>query len=521
MIQGTATSYINLADIIYQTAQNNGVSAVAVNSGGTGYVVGDILTVAGGTTTGAGAATLEVTSVSGGVIDGIKVKMAGAYSSNPTTTANAVTGGTGSSATIDLTMLAYGWTGNRRTQEAASATVAAGGTGYTVGDVLTLDSDDGSVVNTAATFTVATISGGGGTGPVATVTLTTAGSYAEVHGTPTAVSVTGGTGGNDCTLNVTFQDATTQDSEFLLEGEGAGSDAICVGFRTYNNATVFNWEMAGFTGYSATDIWDNQPGISEGRYDRATPDDGGSFVTMATTAAQSIEYWVHIDTYAIAGAFRNGTTYPSLYAGWLNPFGTASEFTYPLCVAGNSSNPFLAFNATDIFNSGISDPINHDADTGDGPMQYRDAAGVWQQFKNGFATRTQSLDYVVFPAGSPSTGSAGDILEQDLVFEDNFKFSNASGTGALIPQSADPGSPEYNLKQVQDSGGDQTFLWPLTLVAWNSTNTLQGELRNCYWIHNDGGIVAEDDTRISGVDYRFFQAGARSNNWAFWALREN
>jgi Ca2+-binding RTX toxin-like protein len=68
----------------------------------------------------------------------------------------------------------------------ATVTLGAAGTGYTVGDVLTLA---GSKVN-PGTVTVATITGGGATGPVGTVTLTTAGSgYAAA-----TAATTGGTG---------------------------------------------------------------------------------------------------------------------------------------------------------------------------------------------------------------------------------------------------------------------------------------------------------------------------------------
>jgi len=435
LIQGTATDYIDLAAVIRDTAQERGLSAVAVNAGGTGYTVGDLLTVAGGTTTGAGAATIEVTSVSSGVIDGVKVKMSGAYSSDPTTTANAVTGGTGSSATIDLTMADYGWTEERDTAYSGS------------------------------------------------------------------------------------------DREIILNGEGAGSDEIFVGIRTYNDGAVFNWELAGMTGYSSGDIWDDQPGISPGRYDMADPDDGGAFVALATTAAQNLEYWIQIDSYAIVGVARNSTSYQSFYLGWLNPFGTSSEFTYPLCVAGNTPDPETAFNSSDIWNSGITDPIHHDANDADGPCLYRNAAGTWQSFINGFAAngsgRTIATDRLVFPAGGPPTTTAGDIPEEDLVFEDQFRFASTSGQNNIIPQSATPGTVDYTLAQTPDTGGDITFLWPATLIEWNGVNALQGEMRHVYWIHNDGGIVAEDDFRIGGVDFRVFQAGTRTNNWAFWALREN
>jgi hypothetical protein len=77
------------------------VGTVAVHAGGTGYAVNDVLTVAGGTGT---AATLKVLTVSSGVITSVQVLTPGSYTVNPSTSANAVTGGTGTTATMDLTM---------------------------------------------------------------------------------------------------------------------------------------------------------------------------------------------------------------------------------------------------------------------------------------------------------------------------------------------------------------------------------------------------------------------------------
>jgi len=112
-IKGSSDDYIDFSNDLAAILENNSVSAASINAGGSGYVVGDILTVAGGTAL--VAAQIEVTSVSGGVIDGIRIFNAGSYSADPTTTANAVTGGSGSSATIDLTMSDLGWTVDRDT----------------------------------------------------------------------------------------------------------------------------------------------------------------------------------------------------------------------------------------------------------------------------------------------------------------------------------------------------------------------------------------------------------------------
>ena len=79
----------------------------------------------------------------------------------------------------------------------ASATVAAGGTGYAVGDVLQIVGGSG----TAARLTVATLSGSA----VATVTVSTAGNYTTFP-SPQPVSVTAITGtGSSATFNIVPQ----------------------------------------------------------------------------------------------------------------------------------------------------------------------------------------------------------------------------------------------------------------------------------------------------------------------------
>lgn len=74
------------------------VAAGTVTGGATTYVVGNVLTVVGGTGT---ATTLTVTAVSAGAVTGVAVTTAGAYSVLPTNPV-AVTGGGGTGATFDL-----------------------------------------------------------------------------------------------------------------------------------------------------------------------------------------------------------------------------------------------------------------------------------------------------------------------------------------------------------------------------------------------------------------------------------
>ena len=94
------------------------------------------------------------------------------------------------------------------TSEALTAAVTTAGTGYTVGDVLTLTSAGGSAI-----AYVATITGGGATGPVGTVNFTgtgaSRGSFEALPGAKfatgaTAPNTVGGTG-TGAELTVTFR----------------------------------------------------------------------------------------------------------------------------------------------------------------------------------------------------------------------------------------------------------------------------------------------------------------------------
>lgn len=109
----------NLSDGIQATGTASaGIVSVTITAGGTGYTVGDVLTLVGGTGT---AATITVTSETGGVVDGVSVTTAGDYTALADLTDLAVTGGTGNDdATFTITALKIN-----------SINVAVAGAGYT------------------------------------------------------------------------------------------------------------------------------------------------------------------------------------------------------------------------------------------------------------------------------------------------------------------------------------------------------------------------------------------------------
>lgn len=110
--------------------------------------------------------------------------------------------------------------------EAASATINAGGTGYTLGDTLT-HNDVGNSGSPHATFSVTGVSGG----VVTSVSVASGGTYtAIVAGDSTANAVTGGTGAN-CKLNVKWKVKTVT----LVNG---GLGYIDVPTMTVTNAST-------------------------------------------------------------------------------------------------------------------------------------------------------------------------------------------------------------------------------------------------------------------------------------------
>ena len=98
----TGTDYKDVLAQLVTFATNDQVNTAIINAGGTGYVVGDIVTVSGGTSV--VAATIRVTTEAAGVVTGIEVWNAGSYSVTPGATNVATTGGTGTGFTVDLNL---------------------------------------------------------------------------------------------------------------------------------------------------------------------------------------------------------------------------------------------------------------------------------------------------------------------------------------------------------------------------------------------------------------------------------
>lgn len=111
-----------------------GLATVSVTAGGTGYVVGDILSVTGGTSS--FPAQLRVSSVNAGVITAVSIYVPGVYSAAPAAPL-AVSGGTGSGATFGGTFTAAAATSVNSKLSIGRADVNIDFLGYDPKDVTT------------------------------------------------------------------------------------------------------------------------------------------------------------------------------------------------------------------------------------------------------------------------------------------------------------------------------------------------------------------------------------------------
>ena len=407
----------------------------------------------------------------------------------------------------------------------ATAAVNAAGTGYTPGDVLTVA---GGTANEVAEIEVVTVTGGGGTGPVGTVRVYNAGSY-TVNPTLTANAVTGGTG-SSCTIDLTVSDVGWtvdrnqvwdggSEREVIAHGEGAGSDEIYVGWRTFQDAggpNYFNMELHGFTGFNTLLDHNEQPGATDGDHTAGSPDDEGAYLILASAAGSPFLWWVNVNSYRIIITVEVGGQYWHAYLGWGNRIGTSTEYGYPMVISAPSVyHDVNATVSTKI--SSIVDPwINSSTSKAAGTVIFQPGGG-WEQCVNRKGT-TPYDDYCVVPTQRPVGAFQSPSAPEDRFMDvsTNMEFNRI----IFSILSGDTGTMAATLLTT---GSDNDHLLLPALAVKSSPNAeIHLEFDECRWCNNFGGLTSKD--RIiedDGSVWRVFQNGNRTDTWAYIAIKEN
>jgi len=424
-----------------------------------------------------------------------------------------------------------------------AAAIVAGGTGYAVGDILAVGVGAGTVVSALdATLEVISVAAG----VIDGIRVFSCGAYSVQPTDP--VTVTGGTGGDDATFNLTFETqnwvvernvpnstsglnfnsvqgggaAQVLEREVILRGPGsAGADEIYIGILQVRDtgSNSFNWHIAGMTGFNTLLAYEDQPGFSY-----TSPQEIASFVPLSSG---SIECWFHVHPRYLIGVCRISTTYQNFFAGFLNQYATPTDFPYPLYISGCSSKWDEIFSTGNSLQSGLCDPgANVNVGGNDrGPAGLRTFDGSWQSFKNWTRdsnSRDQHNDRCVYPCGSWDTNAQSFPIEDEI-------FSAGGGGGAslwsqVIPRSGLPGTVASNLFPTEDTGGDLTNLFETVLIQGPSVGSAQiyGEIPDVLWGQTIGNsIQTEDRVVIGGIYYRAFQNCNRTEPFGFVFLRED
>ena len=504
-----------LADLISEAAIGISLQSVgAIAAAGTDYVVGDQLTLSGGTST--VAAVVEVLTVngSGGVLT-VHIRNAGIYVAGPASPVS-TTGGAGTGCTLTCTFGDNGWTRVRAINVAGaaqSATVAVGGTSYVVGNILTLSGGTG---HTASTFRVATVS----SGVVTAVTLVNAGSFSTAPGNP--VSTTGGAG-TGCTLTVTFG-GTSAEREVVLVGEGdAGTDEIYCGYITARDTTNRQLEIMGFTGHDpALPIFD-QPGMSLSSVDQNQL--SGSY---CPTHDATMDLWISVKPRRIVFVYLASNLYGSAHMGFLDPYLTSGNWAYPLYICGQSARFLDGINPSGVFGH-VGSPNGFTAFTSAqylaGAGQLRDSSGSWIQIRNSVRTGSSSGVEIRSTEG----GGVFPYFRFDYTTTDDLNFPDS--TGGFNSQNDTPfsgigtdvGQPDFTIEPTPDSGGDIYLRYPCTVIYATRIPLdirIFGDVVGVFAI-NSGNILAPQNRIREGLEFfMVFGGGVQTGIKSLWCLKE-
>ena len=520
-------------------------TVASIVDGGTGYNVGDLVAVVGGT--GTVVAVLEVTTEAGNVVTGLQINDPGIYSVQPAgTLATAKTTGSGDDALtvtltwnsgvtgiatsayvtnagsstvtptnpvattasasgtgliFDLTWAETAWETlmNLEPQEAVSAVVVAGGSGYAVGDKITVVGGAGTVIEYAI-FEVATLAATA----VATVTLDTAGYYHTVTGNPAATSAIVPGVGVGCTLTVTYQgyeSATETDFKQLILHNT--TEDVYVGIEAFNLASndADCWRVCQFTGFASLLVkFSEQPGY-------------GGDECYVTLHDSTFVYNLSITDRRIAGIFNigSGSTYTNMFLGLIDPYMTAAEYPYPSISLGCVSTPVkYTYSGSSI--GGMHNPGSA-LSTQAGPGLIRKADGTFDTIRNWYYTGSYILSDWSKTALYP-IGNHGYIPK--LAEERWYDIANQDSWFNVVRVFDVDDAAQEKIKRLNDL----YTLVPVILVNGPDYKMI-GRLSGVYWFDNaDGALAANDRIWVSGVAYRVYPNCKKSNKNNMFCIEE-
>lgn len=537
-----ATGYRDLFNKIVAMMTSQKVATVAINNQGTGgtYVVGDIVTL-----THAGAildARFEVTAVTAGQIDTLRIDTSGAFSNR---IASAVVGGAaGSGYAVNDILELQG--GNQREKGKVKVATLSGSAVATVTVF-----ENGGAYSSAPGASDATL----GIGPaafagddVATITATMTGLIGLTN-----LAVTGG-GGSGATVDITLaqtgwtvdgrntnertENSLTDEKEVVLVGDAVGlTNKPYVGMISWTapsgGDTLFGVALYGMVAHNAGIAFKDQPGLSPSLTSGDVLADNGAYLPTDKNDAQETNFWLSVDDRRILGeininpaaATTDDGRYMNFHMGLMDSYATETENPYPMFIFGPSRAISVDPTSATVNISCMPELASFTGSSGSA-FFYVAETSTWVTLKHSSNLIVDTpFNQVMFPFGKLLSIS-GSSDENKITIEGIIETSNDWCR-------ADRGSPSKKLFPVPGTV-DKQWLWACNIlyrpggaVLNEVLDTPRGEVRGLFWLAatDSAGVkivnFSEDTVTDGSVRYRVFHTHTHIQPYHYCAIKED
>jgi len=579
--KGTATDYQDMLDQIKNLVKDDHISALTIYDGGTGYAVGDTITLAAGTkyhepelkvqsissgdyitvaavnAGGTGYAVgdklypasgtygvtpeLEVTTESGGVVTGVQINNPGICSSQPSNPVATTTDGSGTGCTVDLTFTA--------------------GTGIVTG----VHISDSGVYTAQATNPVSqNTSSGSGTGAKFALTYTDTAWVTKVDFEAQAASgvsiSTAGTGytANDIVTVVggSWMEAATVKINSVTGGVPTSVSVNTVGRYKTTPSNPASTSGGTGTGLTLTMTWGAHASQLKYLFIQNSNSNLNIGWRGAYYAGAEASYWIECVGF---------TGFTSEMTPWAEQPGFANQYYARVPLSGGASpatiyywisvsdqritGAFKVGTAYPNFYLGLIDPYLTTDEyshpmlalgcmTGTQPYTYSGAGYAGMNNPAAFDSSGAAVGPGVLRRpdgtttavvnwydnnGTPTT----DVTHIGIVPGWDNAFPAPTGDGAWYTSSAGRFWPELfcetlSIASNQDALGrigGQYVLIPCSLIS-EAVGRAYGSLRGVFAMNPDGDVISEDTITIGTSVYRVFSNCNKSNRNYFFAIKE-
>ena len=247
-----------------------------------------------------------------------------------------------------------------------------------------------------------------------------------------------------------------------------GTENIYISFRTYaDSATdVYNMAVHSATGFNAGADFYSQPGKSAD--------------TWVGLWNDSMPYWFVANGQRVVFVAKVSTTYHAGYVGKILPYGTPTEYPYPVYVGGEFTDPYTRW-------SSVNEGYRHFVDPGYYSAYLCFPSGVWREIGN------------FYDSGGESGWSTG-------------RHVWPYGTHNIDTSVA------TRLRELRENIDGTYTLLPTIIVCSTPEPGVFGEIDGCYYVAGYGN-AAENIVTIGGADYLVVQNVFRTARPSYWALK--